>query len=107
VFPDRYHAEIIMSPTQARHALRYVISNWRKHGEDRAAPMSGWKIDWFSSAAMFPDGREYGDEEAFLWRDPPSYEPLQVRAAQTWLLRDGWKKLGATISCHEVPSAKS
>src|SRR5215831_5557057 len=28
VFPDRYHAEIITSPTQARHALSYVVNNW-------------------------------------------------------------------------------
>src|SRR5439155_1242264 len=27
VFPDRYHAEIITTPTQARHALNYVIIN--------------------------------------------------------------------------------
>src|SRR5690242_10924527 len=27
VFPDRYHAEIITTPTQARHALSYVIIN--------------------------------------------------------------------------------
>jgi hypothetical protein len=27
VFPDRYHAEIITSPRQARHALSYVLSN--------------------------------------------------------------------------------
>src|SRR5262249_4107035 len=39
VFPDRYHAEIITSPRQARHALSYVLSNFRKHEEDRVAPM--------------------------------------------------------------------
>src|SRR5690348_17374364 len=27
VFPDRYHAEIITTPTQARHALNYVVIN--------------------------------------------------------------------------------
>src|SRR5215468_10646189 len=27
VFPDRYHAEIITSPTQARHTLSYVMNN--------------------------------------------------------------------------------
>jgi len=106
VFPDRYHAEIITSPTQARHVLRYVLSNWRKHREDLASPMSAWTIDWFSSAAMFPDWQEYDDEEGFLWRGPPSYEPLQVRKAQTWLLREGWKNTGS-ISCREVPSARS
>src|SRR3954462_763900 len=35
VFPDRYYAEIIATPTQARHALNYVINNWRRHREDR------------------------------------------------------------------------
>src|SRR5262245_19351572 len=42
VFPDRYHAEIIRSPQQARHALSYVVNNWRRHQEDHKAPMSGW-----------------------------------------------------------------
>jgi len=105
VFPDRYHAEIITSPTQTRHAISYVLNNYRKHREDRVAPMSTWAIDWFSSAAMFPDWLEYGDEEGFLWRGPPTYEPLQVRRAQTWLLSEGWKKVGS-ISCRAVPSAK-
>ncbi|HEX2691863.1 MAG TPA: hypothetical protein VHN14_34875, partial [Kofleriaceae bacterium] len=57
VFPDRYHAQIITSPRQARHALSYVLCNWRKHQEDRAAPMSAWTIDWFSSAVMFRAGQ--------------------------------------------------
>jgi len=104
VFPDRYHAEIITTPRQARHALRYVLSNWRKHREDRVAPMNAWSIDWFSSAAMFPDWTEYG-EDGFLWRGPPTYDPLQVFRAQTWLLAEGWKKHGATISCRDVPAA--
>src|SRR5262245_52249106 len=50
VFPDRYHAEIITSPTQARHAIAYALNNFRKHGEDQRAPMSTWKVDWYSSA---------------------------------------------------------
>ena len=104
VFPDRYHAQIITSPTQARHALNYVLSNWRKHGEDRTATTRGWWVDLFSSAAMFPDWAEYGDE-VWLWRWPPAYEPLWVYRPGTWLLREGWKKHGSTISCHEVPSA--
>src|SRR5262249_25122303 len=28
VFPDRYHAEVITSPRQARHTLSYVMNNW-------------------------------------------------------------------------------
>jgi REP element-mobilizing transposase RayT len=104
VFPDRYHAEIITTPTQARHALSYVLGNWRKHGEDRTSPMDAWRIDWFSSAALFPDWAEYGDE-VFLWRGPPTYDPLVVYRPRTWLLQTGWRKLG-TISCRSIPSAK-
>jgi REP element-mobilizing transposase RayT len=105
VFPDRYYAEIITSPRQARHALSYVILNWRKHQEDRNSVTRGWRIDWFSSAVMFPDWAEYG-EEALLWRGPATYDPLLVFRPRTWLLREGWKKHGATISCWDVPSAK-
>ena len=35
VFPDRYHAEIITSPTQARRALAYVLSNFRSIGKTK------------------------------------------------------------------------
>jgi REP element-mobilizing transposase RayT len=104
VFPDRYHAEIITSPTQSRRALAYVLANFRRHGEDRAVPMDEWKVDFFSSAMMFPGWTEYGDE-AFLWRGPPTYEPLWVWKPTTWLLAEGWKKISPTISCREVPSA--
>jgi REP element-mobilizing transposase RayT len=103
VFPDRYHAEIITSPRQARHALSYLMNNWRKHQEDLRPPMSDWTIDWFSSAVTFPGWAEYGDEP-FLWRGPPTYDPLIVYQPRTWLLREGWKKAGP-ISCHDVPSA--
>jgi putative transposase len=102
VFPDRYHAQPITSPRQARHALSYVINNWRKHEEDRNPVTRAWSIDWFSSAAMFPDWAEYGDN-VFLLRGPPTYDPLLVFRPGTWLLREGWKKAGA-ISCHDVPS---
>jgi len=104
VFPDRYYAEIITSPRQARHTLAYVMLNFRKHREDQAEPVSSWKLDWFSSAILFPGWVEYGDE-AFLWRGPPTYDPLIVHQPRTWLLREGWRKAG-TISCYEVPSAK-
>src|SRR5882672_5182831 len=102
VFPDRYHAEIITSPRQARHALSYVMNNWRRHQEDRRAPMSGWTVDWFSSAAMFTGWAEYGDEP-FLLRGPATYDPMIVYQPRTWLLREGWKRSGS-ISCREVPA---
>jgi len=103
VFPDRYHAEIITTPTQARHTLSYVMNNWRKHQEDRAEPMRTWTIDWFSTGAQFPGWAEYGDEP-FMWRGPDTYDPLLVYQARTWLLREGYKRGGPPISFREVPS---
>jgi REP element-mobilizing transposase RayT len=104
VFPDRYYAEIIQSPRQARHTLAYVMNNWRKHGEDHAGRMQAWKIDWFSSAIHFPHWREYGDSP-WMWHGPPLYEPLWVWQPKAWLLREGWKRHGL-ISYREVPSVK-
>jgi REP element-mobilizing transposase RayT len=104
VFPDRYHAEIITSPTQARHAISYALNNFRKHREDQTAPASTWKVDAFSSAITFPGWAEYGDAP-FLWRGPPTYDPLITYQPRTWLLREGWKKAG-TISCRDVPSSR-
>src|SRR5882672_4001287 len=103
VFPDRYHAVVIASPRQARHALSYVINNWRKHAEDRGEVTRRWDVDWYSSGAMFPDWKESGNN-GFGLRGPPELPPMLVGAPRTWLLREGWKRHGA-ISCREMPSA--
>ena len=105
VFVDRYHAEIVRSPTQMRHTMGYLLLNFRKHQEDQVAPMSEWKVDWFSSGWIFPHWSEYGDE-AFLWRGPSTYEPLWTWRPQTWMAAEGWKKISPTISCQEVPSSR-
>ena len=54
---------------------------------------------------MFPGWAEYGDE-AFFWRGPETYEPLVVYQPRTWLLKEGWRRGGPSISYREVPSAK-
>ena len=100
MFPDRYHAQIIRTPRQARHALAYVLNNWRKHGENRLAIAKDWPIDPFSSAPSF---RGWSDVDASSLGWPPTYEPLPVWEPKTWLLREGWKKHGL-ISSKEVPS---
>jgi REP element-mobilizing transposase RayT len=66
VFADRYHVEVITSPTQAHHSIRYVLLNWRKHGEDRDGQASTWLIDPFSSGILFPDWAELQDK-AWMW----------------------------------------
>ena len=93
---DRYHAQAIKSRRQARHALAYVLNNWRKHREHEFEPASDWQVDPFSSAASFVGWKE--PIEPF----PESYTPLPVWEPKTWLLRDGWKMYGL-ISTRETP----
>jgi REP element-mobilizing transposase RayT len=102
VFPDRYHAHILKSPRSVRHAIGYVLNNWRKHGEDRAPFARTWQVDPFSSAWLFPDWKERADE-VLLWRPPPTYESLVVWLPKTWLLREGWLKAGPRVGLRHVP----
>ena len=103
VFPDRFHQEIITTPSQARRTLSYVLNNWRKHREDRAAVAADWNVDPFSTGVLF-DGWCERQDELFLWRWRDTYDPLVVYLPKTWLLREGWRKAG-TISFHAVPSS--
>ncbi len=100
VFPDRYHAQLIESPKQARHCLAYVLNNWRHHEEDRGAART-WKVDRYSSAISF-DG--WADAPA-AWEPPAEYQPLPVRAPG-WLLGVGWRKHGL-IATTEVPGPRA
>jgi REP element-mobilizing transposase RayT len=104
VFADRYHLEVITTPTRARHAISYVLNNFRKHGEDREGRASTWLVDAFSSGISFPDWKELQDQE-WMWPIRETYDPLIVRRPTTWLLADGWKKAGE-ISAREVPSRR-
>ncbi|HEX7842955.1 MAG TPA: transposase [Kofleriaceae bacterium] len=103
VFADRYHLEVITSPTRARHAIAYVLSNWRKHGEDREGLPSTWLVDPFSSGILFPDWQELQDK-AWMWPIRETYDPLVVFRPRTWLLSEGWKRAGGPISARDVPS---
>ena len=105
VFTDRYHVEVITTPTQARHTLRYVMSNWRKHDEDRGGLASTWLVDPFSSAISFPDWAEL-EGQPLMWPIRETYDPLMVRRPQSWLLAEGWKRAGGPFSAHEVPSRR-
>ncbi|HEY4238523.1 MAG TPA: transposase [Kofleriaceae bacterium] len=74
VFPDRYHAHVLKTLREARNAVRYVLCNWRKHGEDRHVRFA---IDPFSTGY------------AFWPESPPSgYESLVTASPATWLLRN-------------------
>jgi putative transposase len=101
VFSDRYHARVLKSPKSVRHALAYVLNNWRRHQEDRASFTRGWAIDPFSSGIQFAGWKEM-EREVVYRRPPPTYEALVVWLPKTWLLRDGWRRHGL-ISLDEVP----
>ena len=104
VFPDRYHLEVITNCLQARHALAYVLNNWRKHREDQAGVARTWLVDPFSSGCYFEGWRELEGRDLF-WELPDTYENLAVWFPKTWLLRVGWKQYGL-IGCREVPGSK-
>ncbi|HEY4244322.1 MAG TPA: transposase [Kofleriaceae bacterium] len=91
VFADRYHARVIKTPREARSAIRYVLSNWRKHGEDVQLRCA---VDPFSTGYAFWNERV-----------PIGYEPLPVSGAESWLLRAGWRKAGE-ISPYEAPRSR-
>src|SRR5262249_44916874 len=55
VFADRYHVEVITTPTRAHRAIGYVLGNWRRHKEDQQGLASTWLVDPFSTAILFPD----------------------------------------------------
>ena len=99
VFDDRYHVEILTTPSQTRHALCYVLQNARRH-QERIDPKFGG-VDPFSSGWWFDGWR---DE---TWRDktsPPEARTVAVPA--TWMLRVGWKKSRfGLIAIDEVPPA--
>ena len=105
VFAERYHVEVIKTPTQARHALAYVMNNWRKHGEDRLGLPSTWLVDPFSSGILFPDWQEL-QGQPWMWKMRETYDPLVVFRPRTWLLAEGWKRGGDVISARDVPSPR-
>ncbi len=69
VFADRYHSHILRTPTEVRNVLRYQLHNRAKHTGVRSSV-----VDSRTSWGMI---------------DPPTV------AAETWLLREGWKRARA------------
>ena len=99
VFSDRYHAEVIANRRQARHALAYVLNNWRKHREDQSLT---WKVDRYSSGISFRGWKAFADR-SFAFTVPADYEPMIVWEPKTWLLSRGWMLYGR-IDFYEVPT---
>ncbi len=93
VLADRYHARALQTPREVRHALVYVLHNFKKHREELER---GHQVDPFSSAPWFEGWREGAV------RRPTG--PPPVAAPSTWLLRVGWKR-HAPPSVLDAPAA--
>jgi REP element-mobilizing transposase RayT len=100
VFTDRYHPRALKTPTEVRHAIAYVLNNWRKHGEHRTPELAARPIDLFASGVGFD-----GWNRPLLEHPPPTYEPLVVVRAHSWLLAHGWRRAGGPISMRAVPGS--
>ena len=90
VFADRYPERVLTTPRQVRHAIAYVICNWRKH---RLAPRSVRAVDPCSSGALF-DGWSRAVASCADFG-------VVVAAARTWLLRVGWRRDGPIDPAHD------
>ena len=99
VFANRYHAEILDTPRRARHALAYVLNNWRRHREDLAgaAPRRA-AVDPYSSGISFAGWCDHATPFAF----PRDYQPLVVSPPRCWLLTTGWRRYGL-VGLRDVP----
>ena len=91
VFSDRYHAHVLRTPREVRHALAYVLNNAKKHLRQAGRVVSrGW-VDSCSTA-----GRFFADRASAVAVN------RGLRAARTWLLNVGWALKG-TITPATVP----
>jgi hypothetical protein len=102
VIADRWHGRVLSTPRAVRHALVYLLGNFRKHEQ----PVGG-AVDPFSSAPYFSGFAEFaqrvptvGDLRRLagieVARGSPVLEP------RSWLLRAGWRRYGL-ISIREAP----
>jgi REP element-mobilizing transposase RayT len=71
VFHDRYHARLLRTPTEVRHAITYIADNARKHAAERGETYSPGYVDPYSSAGA---------------------QGVVLPSARTWLLREGWRR---------------
>jgi REP element-mobilizing transposase RayT len=98
VFADRYHVRPISSVRQLRHCLTYVLNNFRHHGL-RGPSLFDGKLDYYSSALLFPGWKERTTSAIHI---PAGYQPPIVSRPRTWLAAEGYKR-AKPISVWEVP----
>ena len=94
VFADRYHAHVLETPREVRHALAYVINNARKHDQRPAN-----YLDRFSSGVWFDGWKQRVTVRGLDDVATPVSEP------RTWLRKRGWRRHGL-IHVEELPGKR-
>jgi len=90
VIADRYHLEVLRSPTQVRNALRYVLRNGEKHGVHPAVRHGDPRPcpDPLSSAAWYGYWKE-GELNVLATQSAVTV----VRPAQCFFLGEGLRRV--------------
>lgn len=91
LFAARYHARALKTPTEVRHALRYVLLNRKHHAAEQK--FDRYWFDPYSSAAWF-DGWAQPLRAHADWKLELVKAPDPTAKARTWLLATGWRRLG-------------
>ena len=82
-FRDRFHEHVLRKPREVWNALRYVLSNQRKHGHLTGRSS---RPDDMSSGVGFEG-----------WADWKPDDETGLPQAETWLLRVGWQRIWGPI----------
>jgi REP element-mobilizing transposase RayT len=103
-FADRWHGRALTSPRAVRHALLYVLANFKKHQPGSRALLDPYSsAPYFQDFIEFPSGTPVESEPQLLPRALAS--PLEpMPRAKTWLLSIGWKRHGK-LSLAERPAS--
>jgi hypothetical protein len=101
LWADRWHGRALKSPREVRHALVYVLANFRKHSSRPVprgvAPCSSgpWFRGWLRAARPPPPaGRALPVA--------PTDDEVPVADPTTWLPREGFLKAGR-VRLDEAP----
>lgn len=76
VVGDRYHAHVLRTPTEVRHAKTYIRNNARQHAAARGEAYPAGYVDPYSSTS------------AALLEE----HDVVLPTARTWLCRDSWHR---------------
>lgn len=101
----RYHARLLKTPREVRNALRYVLSNLRKHTQQRTGALPPAAIDKASSGQWFDGWKNAGTTaQGTTHGTTRGRGPRGVARPVTWLVRVGWRRHGP-IDLREVPGS--